>query len=123
MDYIITDQFTSPLEIDYQYSEKLACMPDTFFIGDHMNMFPHMREKIIVKEQDSQKFSDNNIILNGIDLDVFIEMTETMVSVYIGLCCTRHCINSCFLCCLLLAGQTLGDYFAVSHISTHFIIK
>jgi predicted O-linked N-acetylglucosamine transferase (SPINDLY family) len=35
MDYIITDAQTSPLELAYQYSEKLAYMPNTFFIGEH----------------------------------------------------------------------------------------
>lgn len=33
MDYIITDGQTSPLELASQYSEKLAFMPHTFFIG------------------------------------------------------------------------------------------
>ena len=33
MDYIITDKQTSPLELAHQYSEKLALMPNTFFIG------------------------------------------------------------------------------------------
>ena len=35
MDYIITDKTTSPIEHAEHYSEKLAYMPDTFFIGDH----------------------------------------------------------------------------------------
>ncbi len=34
MDYIITDKQTSPLALSHQYSEKLAYMPDTFFIGE-----------------------------------------------------------------------------------------
>lgn len=42
MDYIITDKFTSPLEFAEQYSEKLAFMPHTFFVGDHRYMFPHL---------------------------------------------------------------------------------
>ena len=42
MDYIITDSVTSPLELAEQYSEKLAFMPYTFFIGDHCHMFPHL---------------------------------------------------------------------------------
>lgn len=33
MDYIITDEVTSPLRLAYAYSEKLAYMPHTFFIG------------------------------------------------------------------------------------------
>ena len=42
MDYIITDKFTSPLELAEQYSEKLALMPHSFFVGDHRYMFPHL---------------------------------------------------------------------------------
>lgn len=34
MDYIITDTTTSPLEQADQYSEKLAYMPQTFFVGE-----------------------------------------------------------------------------------------
>ena len=45
MDYIITDRITSPLHLAEQYSEKLAYMPHTFFIGDHYNMFPHLLHK------------------------------------------------------------------------------
>lgn len=48
MDYIITDAITSPLSLAHQYSEKLAYMPDTFFIGDHRQMFPHLIERFIV---------------------------------------------------------------------------
>lgn len=43
MDYIITDEVTSPAEWENQYSENLAYMPNTFFIGDHAQMFPHMK--------------------------------------------------------------------------------
>lgn len=42
MDYIITDRVTSPLHLAEQYSEKLAYMPRTFFVGDHRYMFPHL---------------------------------------------------------------------------------
>lgn len=42
MDYIITDRVTSPITLADQYSEKLAYMPQTFFVGDHRHMFPHL---------------------------------------------------------------------------------
>lgn len=42
MDYIITDKFTSPVELADHYSEKLAFMPHSFFVGDHRYMFPHL---------------------------------------------------------------------------------
>ena len=48
MDYIITDDQTSPIELEHVYSEKLVHMRRTFFIGDHANMFKHMEEKIII---------------------------------------------------------------------------
>ena len=47
MDYIITDSQTSPMRLAYQYSEKLAYMPNTFFIGDHKQMFPHLKVRIL----------------------------------------------------------------------------
>lgn len=49
MDYIITDSVTSPLELAHAYSEKLAYMPHTFFIGDHAQMLKHLTERVIVK--------------------------------------------------------------------------
>lgn len=48
MDYIITDSVTSPLEHEEHYSEKLAYMPNSFFIGDHANMFPHLLKDVTV---------------------------------------------------------------------------
>jgi len=80
MDYIVTDAFTSPVEFDWQYSEKLAYMPDTFFIGDHMNMFPHMTNKLIVKQSDGETFKSNNIVLNGVNLQQIKDTAEIKVS-------------------------------------------
>ncbi|KAL3115763.1 hypothetical protein niasHT_007768 [Heterodera trifolii] len=54
MDYIITDETTSPIELAYAYSEKLAYMPHTFFIGDHSQMLAHLTERVIVKDKDGQ---------------------------------------------------------------------
>lgn len=48
MDYLITDHTTSPLKLASQYSEKLSYMPDTFFVGDHKNMFPHLQERVLL---------------------------------------------------------------------------
>lgn len=45
MDYIITDRVTTPFEFRDHFSEKLAYMPNTFFIGDHANMFPHLLQE------------------------------------------------------------------------------
>lgn len=42
IDYIISDPTTTPIGQEYRYSEKIARMPETFFLGDHFNMFPHL---------------------------------------------------------------------------------
>eukprot|EP01135_Chromosphaera_perkinsii_P004858 Nk52_evm4s301 gene=Nk52_evmTU4s301 len=42
MDYIVTDKMTSPKEYDHMYSETFIYMPDTFFVGDHKQMFHFM---------------------------------------------------------------------------------
>ena len=51
MDYIITDRVTSPLEFASHYSEKLAYMPHTYFIGDHKQMFPHLTERVVLQDK------------------------------------------------------------------------
>ena len=79
MDYIITDGFTSPVELDQQYSEKLAYMPYTFFVGDHKQMFPHLSHKIIVQSTSGQ-FKDNNVVLSGVDLDPIKATGEVKVN-------------------------------------------
>lgn len=96
MDYIITDAVTSPIELAEQYSEKLAYMPDTFFIGDHKQMFPHLIERVILLDSGSSKkvanlqgnsdsaFAssellappDNVSIVNATDLSPIIEKAE-----------------------------------------------
>ncbi|CAH6780330.1 Ogt [Phodopus roborovskii] len=73
MDYIITDQETSPAEVAEQYSEKLAYMPHTFFIGDHANMFPHLKKKAVIDFKSNGHIYDNRIVLNGIDLKAFLD--------------------------------------------------
>lgn len=50
MDYIVTDKVTSPLSLAEQYTEKLAFMPETFFLGDHKQMFPHLIERVILSD-------------------------------------------------------------------------
>lgn len=83
MDYIVTDAITSPLSLANQYSEKLAYMPDTFFIGDHMQMFPHMLEKAVVDNAASlakkKDVSDNISIINATDLSPIIETAAVTV--------------------------------------------
>jgi protein O-GlcNAc transferase len=51
MDYIVTDRVTSPIHLADQYSEKMGYMPDTFFVGDHRQMFPHLIERVILSDK------------------------------------------------------------------------
>uniref|UniRef100_A0A3B3SY28 UDP-N-acetylglucosamine--peptide N-acetylglucosaminyltransferase 110 kDa subunit n=1 Tax=Paramormyrops kingsleyae TaxID=1676925 RepID=A0A3B3SY28_9TELE len=73
MDYIASDLETSPIELAEQYSEKLAYMPHTFFIGDHANMFPHLKKKAVIDFKSNGHIFDNRIVLNGIDLKAFLD--------------------------------------------------
>ncbi|KAL1130937.1 hypothetical protein AAG570_012178, partial [Ranatra chinensis] len=77
MDYLITDAVTSPLELAHQYSEKLAFMPHTYFIGDHRQMFPHLKERLILTDKGSKAdVADNVAVVNATDLSPMIERTE-----------------------------------------------
>lgn len=78
MDYIITDSVTSPLELASQYSEKLAYMPYTYFIGDHKQMFPHLKERLIVadKSNGGAALADNVAVINATDLSPLVESTD-----------------------------------------------
>ncbi|XP_055387060.1 UDP-N-acetylglucosamine--peptide N-acetylglucosaminyltransferase 110 kDa subunit-like [Condylostylus longicornis] len=79
MDYIVTDAVTSPLELASQYSEKLAYMPFTYFIGDHKQMFPHLKERLIVTDRitgASNVVADNVAVINATDLSPLVESTD-----------------------------------------------
>ena len=82
MDYIVTDKQTSPLEYASQYSEKLAYMPHTFFLGDHKQMFPHLTERIVVANKENGEVSsvedikDNVAVINAIDKSQIMEIAE-----------------------------------------------
>ncbi|XP_022697467.1 UDP-N-acetylglucosamine--peptide N-acetylglucosaminyltransferase 110 kDa subunit-like isoform X2 [Varroa jacobsoni] len=73
MDYIITDKITSPIELASQYTEKLAYMADTFFVGDHKQMFPHLIERVIINNPDVK---DNVSVVNATDLTPIIEKVD-----------------------------------------------
>lgn len=84
MDYLISDEITSPLSLSSQYSEKLAFMPYTFFIGDHANMFRHMTEKAVIIESqqinnDITTAVDNRSIVNGTNLKPILERSDFKV--------------------------------------------
>ena len=75
-------RLTSPLELADQYSEKLAHMPDTFFVGDHKNMFAHMTERAVL-DQKSGKLAamkaDNVSVVNAKNLKPLLEKGEVKV--------------------------------------------
>ena len=65
IDYLVTDAQSTPLPTmpggeatAAQTSEKLACLPATFFIGDHVAMFPHLNQRVIVVEDDDVPLRD-----------------------------------------------------------------
>lgn len=86
IDYIITDRVTSPFELAHQYSEKLAYMPDTFFVGDHKQMFPHLIERVILFDKSPTEVNESTkcptslpdtvSIVNATDLSPIIEKAE-----------------------------------------------
>ncbi|CAH8505049.1 unnamed protein product [Heterobilharzia americana] len=78
MDYIITDMVTSPLQLGHQYSEKLAYMPKTFFIGDHQQMFPHLRNRVVLEGADDantgRRVTDNSSVVSGLDIKPLLQV-------------------------------------------------
>nr|CAD7575087.1 unnamed protein product [Timema californicum] len=76
--FIDLSQVTSPLELTSQYSEKLAYMPYTYFVGDHKQMFPHLKERVIVTDKSGMKkdVPDNVAVINATDLSPIIENTQ-----------------------------------------------
>lgn len=90
MDYIVTDRVTSPLELACQYSEKLAYMHHTFFVGDHMQMFPHMTERILLRFMDAHTGITVHWTFNGVDLDslkklaVYVEVRSGCFTALLG---------------------------------------
>jgi protein O-GlcNAc transferase len=76
MDYIITDKVTSPINLAHAYSEKLAYMPHTFFMGDHAQMFQHLTERAVLKAKDEVVHKDNVTVVNAADLTPIMEKAE-----------------------------------------------
>lgn len=64
MDYIITDPISSPISEEINYSEKFAYMPETYFIGDHKQMFGHLKTKYNVRCLDQTNLDYDLGIIN-----------------------------------------------------------
>lgn len=83
MDYIMTDAITSPVALQDQYSEKLAFMPKTFFVGDHMHMFPHLKQKAILVDKNSKYGNRDNVcIVNACNIKPFTDMAVSVKVIY-----------------------------------------
>ncbi|KAL8562192.1 hypothetical protein ACOMHN_005177 [Nucella lapillus] len=78
MDYIVTDCITSPVELADQYSEKLAYMRDTFFVGDHQQMFPHILDRVLLRFVDAMTGVVVTWTFNGVDLDFLLSMATSV---------------------------------------------
>ncbi|VDN34300.1 unnamed protein product [Gongylonema pulchrum] len=78
MDYMITDAVTSPMDLAYAYSEKLAYMPHTFFIGDHAQMLKHLTERVIVKEKNDRNVLEKETVtvVNSVNLEPLLAKAE-----------------------------------------------
>lgn len=68
MDYFIGDTIATPAKYSSHYSEKLAHLPHSYFVGDHKQMFPHLIEKLYLVKKAQNFVTFNSIILNGIGL-------------------------------------------------------
>ncbi|VDD83022.1 unnamed protein product [Mesocestoides corti] len=88
MDFIITDGVTSPLHLADQYSEKLAYMPKTFFVGDHAQMFPHLRNRLIIESSEEvaggRRTTDNCMVACGTDLKSLLSAGTLREMIYGG---------------------------------------
>lgn len=79
MDYIITDKICSPMSAALDFSEKFAYMPYTYFIGDHKQMFPHLKShyKVITGNENG---SDQNMALincaDSVNINKILKTTE-----------------------------------------------
>ncbi|KAJ8737821.1 hypothetical protein PYW08_000416 [Mythimna loreyi] len=79
MDYIITDEVSSPKSTVYDFSEKFAYMPYTYFIGDHKQMFPHLKthyRAVTVNDNGSNKIMALINCAETININKLLHVTE-----------------------------------------------
>ncbi|XP_071846759.1 UDP-N-acetylglucosamine--peptide N-acetylglucosaminyltransferase 110 kDa subunit-like isoform X1 [Apostichopus japonicus] len=120
MDFIVTDCITSPLELAHQYSEKLAYMPNTFFVGDHWNMFPHMIQKVLVQTKDGT-VRDNLALINAKNLDAVLDkfgLSEKKVTLQTSPGDSLHPLQVNFPVLDAAASETLLNMVSQSQIQT-----
>jgi hypothetical protein len=69
------------------FSEKLAYMPHTFFVGDHAQMLKHLTERVILKEKGSQGDNfltdrDTVTVVNATNLEPLLAKAEGKVACF-----------------------------------------
>lgn len=77
MHYFITDEVSSPISAAADFSEKFAFMPYTYFVGDHKQMFPHLKIRYNVRIKDEEYTSDNVAVINaaeGINMSQYLDV-------------------------------------------------
>ncbi|CAH0577977.1 unnamed protein product [Chrysodeixis includens] len=97
MDYIITDTISSPLSTDLDFTEKFALMPHTYFIGDHKQMFPHLKKQFKVITADEKISDQYAAVINcaeNIKIENLLNVTERIEMIeYEGLLPMEICIR------------------------------
>lgn len=84
MDYVITDKTSSPISTASDFTEKFAMMPYTYFVGDHKQMFPHLKNRYKVKIEDDHGLDLNIAVINVSDhLNIanILNVTETIETI------------------------------------------
>ncbi|VVC99805.1 unnamed protein product [Leptidea sinapis] len=76
LDYIICDQISCPMGTERDFSEKFAYMPYTYFVGDHKQMFPHLKKKYTLRTNNGN-INETAALINCIhELDGIFTVTE-----------------------------------------------
>ncbi|XP_072930626.1 UDP-N-acetylglucosamine--peptide N-acetylglucosaminyltransferase 110 kDa subunit-like isoform X2 [Epargyreus clarus] len=65
IDYLITDETSSPHSTSADFSEKFAYMPYTYFIGDHKQMFPHLKMRYRVRTNINETLDECVALVNA----------------------------------------------------------
>ncbi|KOB75058.1 Uncharacterized protein OBRU01_08098 [Operophtera brumata] len=84
MDYIITDEISCPSTATLDFSEKFAHMPYTYFVGDHSQMFPHLKHKYLVqvdRDDNDNIHNENAAVINAssnINMEEILEVVQSI---------------------------------------------
>lgn len=79
MDYVITDEISSPMSTAIDFCEKFAFMPYTYFVGDHKQMFPHLKIHCKVKTDSEHNSYPKVVLINcaeSININKILNVSE-----------------------------------------------